>query len=190
MADHQTERAFQKQPTINLNRKLGKNKKPTQRYWRNIGLGIKTPEEAINGHYIDKKCPFTGNVPIHGRVIKGVVRSTKMKRTIIVRRDYLNYIRKYNRYEKRHRNISAHCSPAFRVAEGDMVTIGQCRCAARGARRVAAAGGELTHTHTRARAQAAVEDGAVQRDRARAQGRAKAGQGLQEVLSACIQPRG
>ena len=54
--------------------------------------------------------------------------STKMKRTIIVRRDYLHYIKKYNRFEKRHKNLAAHCSPAFpRVSEGDIVTVGQCR---------------------------------------------------------------
>ena len=51
-----------------------------------------------------------------------------MKRTIIIRRDYLHYIKKYNRFEKRHRNLAAHCSPAFpRVREGDVVTVGQCR---------------------------------------------------------------
>ena len=50
-----------------------------------------------------------------------------MRRTIIVRRDYMHYIRKYNRYEKRHTNIPAHVSPAFRVKEGDSVTIGECR---------------------------------------------------------------
>ena len=44
-----------------------------------------------------------------------------MKRTIIIRRDYLHYIKKYNRFEKRHRNIAAHCSPAFRIKEGDVV---------------------------------------------------------------------
>jgi hypothetical protein len=31
------------------------------------------------------------------------------------------------RYEKRHSTLSAHCSPAFRVEEGDQVTVGQCR---------------------------------------------------------------
>jgi hypothetical protein len=31
------------------------------------------------------------------------------------------------RYEKRHSNLSAHVSPAFRVKEGDKVVIGQCR---------------------------------------------------------------
>ena len=50
-----------------------------------------------------------------------------MQRTIVVRRDYLHYVPKYNRYEKRHRNIPVHCSPAFSVKEGDIVVIGQCR---------------------------------------------------------------
>jgi small subunit ribosomal protein S11e len=48
--------------------------------------------------------------------------------TCIIRRDYLHYISKYNRFEKRHRNLAAHISPAFRdVAVGDQVTVGQCR---------------------------------------------------------------
>ena len=97
------------------------------RYYKNIGLGFKTPKEAINGTYYDKKCPFTGDISIRGRILKGRVVSTKMSRTIIVRRDYLHYVSKYNRFEKRHKNIAAHCSPCFIVKEGDVVTIGQCR---------------------------------------------------------------
>ncbi|KAK7821274.1 40s ribosomal protein s11-1 [Quercus suber] len=103
----QTEKAFLKQPKVFLcAKKTGKGKRPGKggnRYWKNVGLGIKTPREAIDGHitkmcrfdfagtYIDKKCPFTGNVSIRGR------------------------------------QISAHISPCFRVKEGDHVTIGQCR---------------------------------------------------------------
>jgi small subunit ribosomal protein S11e len=79
------------------------------------------------GTYIDKKCPFTGNVSIRGRILSGVVKSTKMNRTIIIRRDYLHYIKKYARYEKRHSNFSAHASPCFRIKEGDHVVVGQCR---------------------------------------------------------------
>lgn len=75
----------------------------------------------------DKKCPFTGMVSIRGRILTGTVVSTKMHRTIIIRREYLHYIPKYNRYEKRHKNLAAHVSPAFRVEEGDQVTVGQCR---------------------------------------------------------------
>jgi small subunit ribosomal protein S11e len=50
-----------------------------------------------------------------------------MKRTIIIRRDYLHYVRKYQRYEKRHKNVPVHLSPCFRVKEGDKVVVGQCR---------------------------------------------------------------
>merc|ERR1712100_359226 len=74
-----------------------------------------------------RKCPFTGNVSIRGRILSGVVKSTKMNRTIIIRMDYLHFIKKYQRYEKRHSNIAAHISPAFRCKEGDKVVVGQCR---------------------------------------------------------------
>lgn len=50
-----------------------------------------------------------------------------MTNTIVIRREYLHFIPKYRRYEKRHKNLSAHCSPAFRVEQGDQVTVGQCR---------------------------------------------------------------
>lgn len=132
MAD-QGERSFQKQPTIFLNKKQvlvkGKKKsKKIQRYVRNIGLGFKTPKDAIDGTYIDKKCPFTGNVAIRGRILRGVVIKMKMQRTIVIRRDYLHYIKKYNRFEKRHKNMSVHLSPCFRdIALGDIVTVGECR---------------------------------------------------------------
>ncbi|XP_021924992.1 40S ribosomal protein S11 isoform X2 [Zootermopsis nevadensis] len=123
----ETERAFQKQPHLNLNRKFGQKKKVLRRH-RNVGLGFKTPREAIDGTYIDKKCPFTGNVSIRGRILTGVVQKMKMQRTIVIRRDYLHYIRKYNRFEKRHRNMSVHLSPCFRDVEiGDVVTVGECR---------------------------------------------------------------
>lgn len=127
----QTEKAFQKQPSVFQNKKrvlLNKADNKESRFWRNVGLGFKTPREAIEGTYIDKKCPFTGNVSIRGRILTGVITKNKMKRTLVVRRDYLHYIKKYNRFEKRHRNISAHVSPAFKDIDiGDSVVVGQCR---------------------------------------------------------------
>ncbi|KAK4229513.1 40S ribosomal protein s11 [Podospora fimiseda] len=209
----QSERAFQKQPHIFLNSKTKvKSTRPGKggrRWYKDVGLGFRTPKTAIEGQYIgmcfanrrdipdsnsptrsihpiihppthqaishlhldihfdiqqfgqdirqlllldkreeedddddtddggndaddkedgrDKKCPFTGQVSIRGRILTGTVVSTKMHRTIIIRREYLHYIPKYSRYEKRHKNLAAHVSPAFRVAEGDQVTVGQCR---------------------------------------------------------------
>ncbi|UZP32998.1 hypothetical protein NXS19_000814 [Fusarium pseudograminearum] len=98
-----------------------------RRWYKDVGLGFRTPKAAIEGSYIDKKCPFTGLVSIRGRILTGTVVSTKMHRTIIIRREYLHFIQKYSRYEKRHKNVAAHVSPAFRVQEGDQVTVGQCR---------------------------------------------------------------
>ncbi|KRX06975.1 Nucleic acid-binding, OB-fold [Pseudocohnilembus persalinus] len=125
----QNERAFQKQTGVfqNSKRLLASKSSKGVRFWKNIGLGIKTPKEAIEGKYIDKKCPFTSDVSIRGKIIKGIVISKSMSRTIIIRRDYMHYIKKYNRYEKRHTNIPVHISPAFNVKEGDIVFAGQCR---------------------------------------------------------------
>lgn len=90
-------------------------------------MGIVTPIDALKGEYKDSKCPFKGDISIRGRVLRGTVVSTKMDRTVVVRRDYLHWIKKYKRFEKRHKNIPCHCSPCFRIKEGDIVTIGQCR---------------------------------------------------------------
>merc|ERR1712230_145827 len=109
-------------------RVLAKKSKAGVRYYKDVGLGFKTPKTAMESKYIDKKCPFTGNVSIRGKIIRGVVASAgKMTNTITIRRDYLHYITKYKRYEKRHKMVSAHCSPAFDVRQGDEVTCGQCR---------------------------------------------------------------
>ena len=126
----QTEKSFQKQAAVFVGAKRvlsKKNKKGVARYYKNVGLGFKTPESAIEGTYIDKKCPFTGDISIRGRILKGLVVSNKMQRTIVLRRDQLKFVPKYKRYEKRHRNLSAHLSPCFSVKEGDIVTVGQCR---------------------------------------------------------------
>tara|TARA_B100001173_G_C15504218_1_gene344338 strand:- start:131 stop:478 length:348 start_codon:yes stop_codon:yes gene_type:complete len=93
----QTEKAYQKQDAVFIGRKraLAKKSKKGMRYVRNVGLGFKTPKLALEGSYVDKKCPFTGNVSIRGRILKGMVISTKMTRTVVIRRDYLNWCGKY-----------------------------------------------------------------------------------------------
>jgi small subunit ribosomal protein S11e len=130
--DAQVEKAFQKQNNVFIGskRSLGK-KSNASRFSKDIGLGFKTPKTATEGTYIDKNCPFTSSVSIRGRILKGVCLSTRMRRTIIIRRDYLHFISKFRRFEKRHKNVAAHCSPAFRVKEGDVLTVGQCRTLAK-----------------------------------------------------------
>ena len=127
----QTERAYQRQTAVNENARAPAKKFLNSagriRYVKSVGLGFKTPKAAVEGRYIDQKCPFTGNVSIRGRIIRARVRSTKMKRSIVIRRNYLHYINKYQRYMKRHKNFTVHCSPCFEPAVGDEVIVGQCR---------------------------------------------------------------
>merc|ERR1712193_273401 len=121
--DNDTGRTFHKQAATNqVRNKLNKSKK-SFRYTRSVGLGIKTPRDAKTMDYVDKKCPFTGNVSIRGRILTGVVTTLKMNRTCAIRRDYLHYIK-----------------------SGDTVTVGECRPLAKTVKfnviKVASAGGK------------------------------------------------
>ncbi|KAH0445883.1 hypothetical protein IEQ34_025281 [Dendrobium chrysotoxum] len=126
----QSERAFQKQPHIFLNHK---SKAASQRELERVAedgsrtLAWASEPPRLPSMALTLKCPFTGMVSIRGRILTGKVISTKMHRTVVIRREYLHFIPKYARYEKRHSNLAAHVSPAFRVEEGDTVTVGQCR---------------------------------------------------------------
>lgn len=57
----------------------------------------------------------------------GLVISAKMDKTAIIRRDYLNYVPKFKRYERRHSHIPAHNPPCLGAKEGDKVRIAECR---------------------------------------------------------------
>eukprot|EP00463_Aulacantha_scolymantha_P003923 TRINITY_DN4864_c0_g1_i1.p1 TRINITY_DN4864_c0_g1~~TRINITY_DN4864_c0_g1_i1.p1 ORF type:complete len:156 (+),score=22.52 TRINITY_DN4864_c0_g1_i1:109-576(+) len=123
----QHERAFQRQPTVSYNPKKGGDAVNSKRYVRPVGLGFKTPDMPRTVTSLTRNA-IHGNVRIRGRILTGVVRKQKMQRTIIIRRDYLHFVKKYGRFEKRHNNMAVHMSPAFLDVElGDIVTVGECR---------------------------------------------------------------
>lgn len=84
---------------------------------------FKPPKKACD----DKNCPFHGKLSVKGRVLEGSVVSTKMDKTVVVRRDYLHYVPKYKRYERRHGHVPAHNPPCLEVKEGNHVKIAECR---------------------------------------------------------------
>jgi len=90
---------------------------------RNIGLNVKAPTESCN----DKYCPFHGTLSLRGQVIIGVVSNAKMQNSIVVKREYMHYVPKYERYEKRTSKYVAHCPPCIKVKPGDNVRIAECR---------------------------------------------------------------
>jgi small subunit ribosomal protein S17 len=90
---------------------------------RNIGIEAKPPEKVCS----DKKCPWHGSVSIRGKILEGIVVSAKAPKTAIVERDYLHYIPKYERYERRRSRIAAHNPDCIAAKEGDKVKIAECR---------------------------------------------------------------
>jgi len=89
----------------------------------NIGLDVQAPEQVCQ----DVNCPFHGTLPVRGQVITGKVVSDRMMGTVVVARNYLHYIRKYKRYEKRSSKLHAHNPSCIQVKVGDMVKIAECR---------------------------------------------------------------
>ena len=88
-----------------------------------MATSLKKPKRTCD----DKNCPFHGRLSIRGRVLDGVVISTRMDKTVIVRRDYLHYVPKLKRYERRHSHIPAHSPPCMSINEGNVVKIAECR---------------------------------------------------------------
>ena len=88
-----------------------------------MALSLKKPKRTCS----DPNCPFHGELPVRGRMLEGTVITAKMDKTVVVRRDYLNYSPRFKRYERRHSHISAHSPPCISANEGDRVKIAECR---------------------------------------------------------------
>lgn len=90
---------------------------------RNIGLNVKAPDESCS----DRDCPFHGSLPVRGQVITGIVSSAKMQDTVLVKKEFMHYVQKYERYEKRTSIYPAHCPPCIKAKIGNKVRIAECR---------------------------------------------------------------
>jgi len=89
----------------------------------NIGFDVAAPTEQCE----DINCPFHGTLSVRGQVIDGTVVSDKAIRTVVVQREYLKYIPKYERYEKRKSKLHAHNPDCVAAKKGDRVSLAECR---------------------------------------------------------------
>jgi small subunit ribosomal protein S17 len=90
---------------------------------RLASLTLKKPKKSCT----DPNCPFHGNLSVRGRVLDGTVISLKMDKTAIIRRDYLQYVPKFKRYERRHSHVPAHNPSCLTIKEDDKVKVAECR---------------------------------------------------------------
>lgn len=75
----------------------------------------------------DRNCPLHGSLSTRGRVVEGIVVTDKMQSTVVVRRDYVRYIPKYERYKKCSSRIPAHNPECIGAKVGDRVKVAECR---------------------------------------------------------------
>jgi small subunit ribosomal protein S17 len=96
---------------------------------RNIGIpNVKAPDvkpEACK----DPNCPFHGDIRIRGKITKGSIVSKKSRNTIIIRFDYVQFIPKYQRYERRNSRLACHLPSCLEdaIEVGDRVLVGESR---------------------------------------------------------------
>ena len=90
---------------------------------RDPGLGFPPPKKTCN----DRNCPYHGHLKVRGILLEGVVVSTKMTKAAVLQREYLHYVKKYRRYERRRSRITVYVPPCIEVKEGDLVVAGECR---------------------------------------------------------------
>ncbi|HDN50794.1 MAG TPA: 30S ribosomal protein S17 [Thermoplasmatales archaeon] len=88
-----------------------------------IGIDVEEPKETCN----DPHCPFHGHLKVRGIIIKGRVVSADAQQTVVVERERLHYVPKYERYEKRTGRYPAHLPSCITVEKGDEVIIMECR---------------------------------------------------------------
>jgi len=91
---------------------------------KNVGVpGIVVPAKECT----DPHCPFHGGLKVRGRIIQGEVVSLKMDKTLVIKRNYNYYVKKYQRYERRNAKQAAHIPDCMEVEVGDVVKIMECR---------------------------------------------------------------
>ncbi|KYC44910.1 MAG: 30S ribosomal protein S17P [Candidatus Methanofastidiosum methylothiophilum] len=88
-----------------------------------LGIDVKEPKKSCN----NEKCPFHGTLPVRGKLMEGKIVSDKMNKTVVVKKEFMAKLDKYERFEKRSTKVSAHIPDCINAKTGDNVKIMECR---------------------------------------------------------------
>lgn len=75
----------------------------------------------------DRNCAMHGGMTTRGAVVEGEVVSDRGKKTVIVQRNLVKYLPKYERYIRLRSKIAAHNPDCVDAKTGDVVKIEECR---------------------------------------------------------------
>lgn len=92
---------------------------------RDIGIDVAPPPRAPAPG--DRLNPFNGSLPVRGFTLVGKVVANRMQGTVVVAKERMHYVQKFERYEKRTSRFPAHLPSNLDVDVGDEVMIAECR---------------------------------------------------------------
>lgn len=75
----------------------------------------------------DKNCPNHGSLSLRGRIFTGIVVAERMQKTVVVEWEWLKYVTKFERYEKKKTTLKVHNPDCIAAKKGDIVKISECR---------------------------------------------------------------
>lgn len=90
---------------------------------RNIGVSVVSPRKTCE----DEFCPFHGTLSVRGKLLTGIVSSSKAKKMVVVSREYPGQVKKYKRFQRSRSTVHAYLPACIEVKEGDEVRIAECR---------------------------------------------------------------
>ena len=92
---------------------------------KSIGYNVDFKPEKTSE--TDKKCPYTGETSVRGKLFEGTVVSDSMTRTVKVQWEAMVKDTKYNRYLKKRTSVLAHNPDVISAKKGNKVLIAETR---------------------------------------------------------------
>ena len=90
---------------------------------RNIGVSVVSPRKTCE----DELCPFHGTLSIRGKLLTGIVSSSKAPKMVVVSREYPRPTPKFKRFQRSRSKVHAYLPPCVEAKEGSEVKIAECR---------------------------------------------------------------
>ncbi|MFB6490300.1 MAG: 30S ribosomal protein S17 [Thermoproteus sp. AZ2] len=90
----------------------------------NIGVPWIQPPASVCD---DPECPWHGNLKIRLKFLEVTVESVRMHRSAVVIHEYVHYVPKYKRYERRRKKMHVRVPECVEVKPGDKVIIAEAR---------------------------------------------------------------
>jgi small subunit ribosomal protein S17 len=91
---------------------------------RSVGVPYIQPPPAVCD---DPLCPWHGHLKIKLKLMEVTVEKVKMQKAAVAVREWVHYIPKYKRYERRRRRIHVRVPECIEVKPGDKVIIAETR---------------------------------------------------------------